>query len=99
MLYVSNQKTTEDGDRFFSNRSCPYFPCLKGVKEEEFNCLFCYCPLYVLGKDCGGRFVYNSKGRKVCTDCPIPHIKKNHDYVVSRYNEIVERMDRLDKKQ
>ena len=31
---------------WFQNRECEYFPCHKGVREEEFNCLFCYCPLY-----------------------------------------------------
>ena len=31
---------------WFQNRECEYFPCNKGVREEEFNCLFCYCPLY-----------------------------------------------------
>ena len=31
---------------FFQNKECEYFPCHKGVKEEDFNCLFCYCPLY-----------------------------------------------------
>ena len=30
---------------WFQNRDCEYFPCHKDVKEEEFNCLFCYCPL------------------------------------------------------
>ncbi len=29
---------------WFQNRECEYFPCHKGVREEEFNCLFCYCP-------------------------------------------------------
>ena len=31
------------------NRACEYFPCHGGVPEEEFNCLFCWCPLYTLG--------------------------------------------------
>ena len=34
---------------FFSNRECEYFPCHKGADPENFNCLFCYCPLYALG--------------------------------------------------
>ena len=32
--------------RFFQNKECEYFPCHKAENEEEFNCLFCYCPLY-----------------------------------------------------
>ena len=27
---------------WFQNKECEYFPCHKGVREEEFNCLFCY---------------------------------------------------------
>ena len=34
---------------FFQHRACEFFPCHKGVPEEDFNCLFCYCPLYALG--------------------------------------------------
>ena len=41
---------------WFQNRECEYFPCHKGVREEEFNCLFCYCPLY-RASDCRGSFV------------------------------------------
>ena len=39
---------------FVQNRACEYFPCHEGVPEEDFNCLFCYCPLYALGKACAG---------------------------------------------
>ena len=35
---------------FFQNRDCEYFPCHRGVDEADFNCLFCYCPLYALGR-------------------------------------------------
>ena len=45
-----------DASRFFQNRECRFFPCHKGVAEEEFNCLFCYCPLYTLGRKCGGNY-------------------------------------------
>ena len=41
---------------WFQNKECEYFPCHKGVREEEFNCLFCYCPLYRM-PDCRGGFV------------------------------------------
>lgn len=58
---------------FVTHRDCPYFPCHQGVPEKDFNCLFCYCPLYALGPDCGGRFSYNAHGYKDCTDCPLPH--------------------------
>ena len=41
---------------FFSNKECEYFPCHAGADPENFNCLFCYCPLYALGDKCGGNF-------------------------------------------
>ena len=33
---------------YFSHKKCEYFPCHKGADPENFNCLFCYCPLYAL---------------------------------------------------
>ena len=62
-----------NSDRFFQNRECRYFPCHTGVPEEEFNCLFCYCPLYTLGRKCGGNYVYTEKNIKSCKDCTFPH--------------------------
>ena len=41
---------------FFQNRDCEYFPCHATKHPEDFNCLFCYCPLYALGRGCGGNF-------------------------------------------
>ena len=32
----------KEGFDFFQNRACEYFPCHKGVADEDFNCLFCY---------------------------------------------------------
>jgi Zn-finger protein len=58
---------------FFSNTECPYFPCHEGVPEGEFNCLFCYCPLYVLGPRCGGNFTYTASGHKDCSACTMTH--------------------------
>lgn len=58
---------------FFTNRTCPYFPCHDDLDPDEFNCLFCYCPLYALGPACGGRFTYTDSGVKNCTGCSIPH--------------------------
>jgi len=75
---------------FFQNRACEHFPCHKGVAEEEFNCLFCYCPLYALGKKCGGNCRYNKKGNKVCVDCAFPHRKDSYDVILSRYQEIMD---------
>lgn len=60
---------------FFQNRSCEYFPCHKIDNEEDFNCLFCYCPLYALGDSCGGKPHFTSKGIKSCAKCEIVHQK------------------------
>lgn len=77
---------------FFQNKTCEYFPCHKGVEEESFNCLFCYCPLYMLGKNCGGDFYYTEKGIKVCSNCNIPHEAKNYGYMIGRYGDICKEM-------
>ena len=73
---------------FFQNRACEKFPCHKGVPEEDFNCLFCYCPLYALGDKCGGNFHYTGKGSKSCVDCNFPHKRENYDAVLARYPEL-----------
>ncbi|MBE5787715.1 MAG: hypothetical protein E7324_09285 [Clostridiales bacterium] len=82
--------------QFFQNRECEYFPCHKGVDPADFNCLFCYCPLYALGKKCGGNYRYNEKGNKVCADCAFPHCRDNYDAVLSRYGEIMAAVKRMD---
>lgn len=58
---------------FFTHRDCPHFPCHADADPQDFNCLFCYCPLYALGPECGGRFRYTESGVKDCTDCSLPH--------------------------
>ena len=73
---------------FFQNRDCEYFPCHAGADPENFNCLFCYCPLYALGDQCGGAFRYTEKGRKDCTHCLFPHRRENYGKVNARYEDI-----------
>ena len=73
---------------FFQNRECEYFPCHQGADPENFNCLFCYCPLYALGDQCGGSFVYTDTGIKDCSNCLKPHCRGN-------YNKIMEMMPQL----
>lgn len=77
---------------YFCNRECEYFPCHKGEDAEQFNCLFCYCPLYMLGNDCGGNFVYTEKGIKDCSACLIPHSKGGYDYITGHLQEIIKQM-------
>ncbi|SFE71012.1 cysteine-rich small domain-containing protein [Peptostreptococcus sp. D1] len=80
--------------KFFSHAECEFFPCHKlegsSLKKESFNCLFCYCPLYALGKKCGGNFSITESGVKDCTNCLLPHVRDNYDYIISKFKEIVE---------
>ena len=55
------------GYSFFQNTNCEYFPCHQTNKTEDFNCLFCYCPLYALGERCGGGLQYTESGIKDCS--------------------------------
>ena len=73
---------------FFQNRQCEYFPCHETDDPENFNCLFCYCPLYLTGKQCGGNFRITQSGIKDCTNCCIPHRRENYEYIVERFKEL-----------
>jgi len=75
--------------KFFRNVDCQFFPCHQTNDTENFNCLFCYCPLYALGEKCGGNFVYTETGIKDCSNCLVPHKPKGYDYVTSKYFEIM----------
>lgn len=76
--------------KFISNSDCPYFPCHKVEDEKEFNCLFCYCPLYALGSKCGGDYVYLENGTKDCSKCRIPHEEGGYEFVLSKADEVIE---------
>lgn len=73
---------------FFCNKECQYFPCHEVKDTDNFNCLFCYCPLYMLGERCGGDFVYTKKGIKNCKYCTIPHSPNSAEYIRTRFAEI-----------
>ena len=76
--------------KFVQNRACEFFPCHQGAEDAEFNCLFCYCPLYALGDRCGGSFRYLENGIKDCSDCVRPHIRENYDEILSRMLDVME---------
>ena len=75
--------------QFFTHRECEFFPCHENADPDNFNCLFCYCPLYVLGPDCGGNYRYTKEGFKDCSACRLPHNPKSYDYITGKYKEIV----------
>lgn len=76
--------------RFFANKACKFYPCHEGV--EEFNCLFCYCPLYDR-KHCPGMPEYPRMGRadimngqkrtaRLCEKCTFPHVPEHFDTIM-----------------
>ena len=88
-LYEDNGMWRGSQYSFFRHEKCEFFPCHQTEDKENFNSLFCYCPLYVLGDRCGGNFVYREVGRKVCTNCQFPHRRENYEKVLARYPEIL----------
>lgn len=74
--------------QFFQNRECEFFPCHSGVAEQDFNCLFCYCPLYTLGDKCGGGFTYTDAGVKSCEACNFPHLRESYAAILKRFPEL-----------
>ena len=78
--------------KFFCNHDCEYYPCHKMPDGEELNCLFCYCPLYALGKECGGNYRITAKGIKDCTNCTVCHGKYGYEHVRSKIGGIISRV-------
>lgn len=70
--------------KFFQHTACEYFPCHKGADPNKFSCIFCYCPLYALGDNCGGSFTYTEDGIKDCSGCLYPHRKENYDHIIAK---------------
>lgn len=75
--------------RFFENRDCRYFPCHKGL--SDFNCLFCYCPLYFLD-DCPGTpdtITHNGVKIRDCSSCVFPHRPENYGEIMKCLKEAI----------
>lgn len=72
MSFAAN---TKNSYKHFSNIDCEYYPC-HGLENQ--NCLFCYCPLYLM--DCGGNFVM-FKGIKDCSHCTLVHDEGSFDFI------------------
>lgn len=75
--------------KFFNHKECEYFPCHKTSDPDNFNCLFCYCPLYALKDKCSGNFKYTDKGIKDCSKCTLPHRRDNYDYIMGKFQDII----------
>ena len=75
---------------FFQHRQCEFFPCHKCADPESFSCLFCYCPLYALGENCGGNFTYTPDGIKDCSKCLKPHRRGNYSLICQQMGQVLE---------
>ena len=78
----------KNGSRsFFRNAGCESFPCHEIGDPDNFNCMFCFCPLYAFGDKCGGNFSYTPRGVKNCINCAIPHERRNYDHILGKVRE------------
>lgn len=72
--------------RFFQNKECQFFPCHKVHDEDDFNCLFCYCPLY-LDDNCIGspEYIITGRGQRIkdCSSCLVVHRPEMYDKVIA----------------
>lgn len=75
--------------KFNQNSKCEFFPCHKQTPVEQFNCLFCYCPLYALKEHCGGNYQYTAKGIKDCSACELPHGPNGYGHVMSKMADLM----------
>lgn len=81
---------------FFQNKDCEYYPCHKQADPETFSCLFCYCPLYPLGDQCGGNFTYLESGIKDCSACLRPHKRECYGQIQQKMKEVLEMVRKKD---
>lgn len=91
---VEGAAEDESASPFFANRACEFFPCHDDVDPDEFNCLFCYCPLYALGPRCGGDFEYLPSGVKSCMNCSVPHRGRTGNALVGSRFELLKELAR-----
>ena len=72
--------------RYFENKACQFFPCHPELWENEkvHNCLFCFCPLYML-EDCGGTPTIAPNGLRDCSNCICNHDENSYDFVLKRF--------------
>lgn len=72
---------------YFCNKECEYYPCHQIPNDGELNCLFCFCPLYSLGDDCGGNFNYVGDHIKDCSNCIFPHLSNSYSQIIQRLSQ------------
>ena len=90
MSDLFTKKPEECAYSFFQHRECEFFPCHKTAHPEDFNCLFCYCPLYALGSACGGNFKWLENGVKDCSGCLVPHGRGGYAHITEKFPALAE---------
>ena len=82
----------ENNHKYFNNHNCKYYPCHSQSEDNNFNCLFCYCPLYHMEDQCGGNLKY-VKNTKICVECHLPHVPDYYDVIIGKLKEMRKRAD------
>ncbi|MCK4260880.1 MAG: cysteine-rich small domain-containing protein [Halanaerobiales bacterium] len=82
--------------KFNQNSKCEFFPCHEVKDPAKFNCLFCYCPLYLLKDKCGGNFTYTNDNIKDCSKCIIPHSEGAYDFIMSKMGDVIQKASKRD---
>lgn len=77
----------DNNSNFFTNFKCEYFPCHNVNNTKNFNCLFCYCPLYS-HSECGGNYCITENGIKDCSNCTLPHKAESFQYIMDKLKGI-----------
>ena len=95
---MGEQKKYWEGKHFafYTNKECEYYPCHPVPEGTEFNCLFCYCPLYMLGRKCGGNFTYLESGVKDCSECLVPHRRENYGFIADSFQSEVPDREKME---
>ena len=89
MRDVHSKKPEECQYSFTQHKTCEFFPCHKTEHPEDFNCLFCYCPMYRL-EHCPGNpryFAKNGRRIKDCSGCTFPHDPEHYDTIMQILRE------------
>lgn len=69
----------------FQHKDCEWWGnCLSQskLKEEQYNCLFCYCVFYHMQK-CYGNPIILENGIKDCSQCNFTHNVDNYDKIIN----------------
>lgn len=97
---MGEQKKYWEGKHFafYTNKECEYYPAT-GAGGDGVQLLFCYCPLYMLGRKCGGNFTYLESGVKDCSKCLVPHRRENYGFIADSFQKIAGEMAEREKKE